>query len=276
MKPLLPLLLFTSYAFAIDENRDGLSDVWARLYGIPEGSAAEDPDSDGVSNRNENAFGTNPRLNSSVSLVDCNGLPQWTVYEGLNALQWRGQPGIRYQAKRSSDLLSWSNAGPVFTGNGGLITLTFTVPADRRFAMLESLPPFDVDNDGLNAHEESLLGTSDGRDDSDDDNVPDLVEFRLHLHPNSSMSLDGDAMPDDWEVYRTGDTDLLESEDLDQDGFSNRDEFEFALDPTSDEWQSGASSHIYSYDATNRLTAVDSALPESFVLDPEGNPTTSR
>ena len=50
--------------------------------------------------------------------------------------------------------------------------------------------------------------------------------------PLDASSLDGDNLPDDWEVYRNGDTSLTDDGDPDGDYVSNLEEFLQGTDPT--------------------------------------------
>lgn len=268
-------------ALAIDDDQDGMSDVWQRTYNIPTGSTNDDFDGDLFPNVLENYFGTNPRLNGyPTQLLDTCGLPIITTNNGFIAARWRSVPGIRYQLQRSTNLVDWVNAGSPLVGTGGIVTITSTgFPATTTpalFYRLASLPPNDADGDGLNAFEESLLGTSDLKTDTDGDHVSDLTEFRLGLNPASAASLDGDVIPDDWEIFHFGSSAALPNVDTDNDGFTNLEEFQFDLDPNQNDFANGIVTHIYTYDKANRLTGVNSVLVESFSYDAENNLTNSQ
>lgn len=266
---------------AVDDDADGMSDVWQRVYNIPTGSGSDDLDSDGFSNFLESQFGTNPRLNGFPNrFVDAYGSPTAGENNGFVSLRWFRVPGIRYQLQSSTTLTNWQDTGPVVSGtSGAIVRVTFTnLPIStlsKRFYRLASLTRNDLDGDGLDAFEEFLLGTSNQKVDTDGDNLSDLLEFRQHFNPLSNTSNDGDAIPDDWEIFHFGSTAALPDSDPDNDGFSNRDEFEFDLNPNLNDFADGAASHRYTYDAANRLKTVSSALTEGFSYDPEGNLTNS-
>lgn len=267
---------------AVDDDGDGMSDVWQRVHNIPTGSGSEDLDGDGLSNLLESQFGTNPRLNGFPNrFVDAYGLPTAAETNGFVSLRWFRVPGIRYQLQSSTTLTNWATAGPSISGtSGAIVRVTFTsVPVSsvsKLFFRLALLPRNDADGDGLDAFEEWLLGTSDQKADTDGDRLSDRLEFRQHLNPLSNVSGDGDAIPDDWEIFHFGSTTPLPESDPDGDGFSNRDEFEFGLNPNLNDFANGVATHRYSYDRLGRLmTVTDGALSESFAYDPEGNLTNS-
>lgn len=60
------LLLSERHVYAVDEDGDGMSDVWERLYGVPSSDAALDYDGDGMDSRAESAASTDPSDYSSV------------------------------------------------------------------------------------------------------------------------------------------------------------------------------------------------------------------
>lgn len=268
-------------ASALDDDGDGMSDVWQRAYNIPTASGTNDLDGDGFSNLLENYFGTNPRLNGfPTPLLDTYGLPVIGVTSGgFVGARWRTVVGIRYQVQRSTNLVNWVNVGTPSTGSGAIFTVASTsfpvTNTVRVFYRLGPIPSLDSDGDGLNAFEEGLLGTSDTDTDSDGDYVSDVIEFRLGLHPATAASNDGDAIPDDWEIFHFGSAAALAGSDPDNDGFSNRDEFEFNLNPNLNDFADGMVTHIYTYDDAGRLKTVNNALTEGFAYDPEGNLTNS-
>lgn len=253
-----------SFVFGIDENGDGMSDVWQSHYGVAPNTGSEDSDHDGYSNLYESLFGTDP-----FSAASAPGL-ELTTYEGFRAVTWQTVLGVRYQLKRSSNLIEWEDSGSERIGDGRPYTVYFPNPWGRRFMRLDVLTSADEDQDGLDAFEEGLLGTSDTKIDSDGDNVPDIDEFKEGLSPTDASSADGDPIPDDWEIHHLGTTANGSQEDTDGDGFTLLDEFRFDLDPGLDDFTTMVT-HLYTYDANGRLTDVNHALAEHFAFDAEGN-----
>jgi len=61
-------------------------------------------------------------------------------------------------------------------------------------------------------------GTDPFFSDSDGDRIPDGTEVSAGLDPTDASSVDGDVIPDDWEVFHFGDTGGGETDDPDGDG----------------------------------------------------------
>ena len=96
----------------IDENANGMSDVWETVYGknlLP----AEDTDRDGFSNLQESLGGTDPRNGSSFPKVSRMSVQPDTLTE-----YWQSAKGVKYQALFSADLTNWQPFGPSIMGNG--------------------------------------------------------------------------------------------------------------------------------------------------------------
>ncbi|MEM8955258.1 MAG: DUF1800 family protein [Verrucomicrobiota bacterium] len=149
------MLLSTSPA-QLDINGNGLGDLWATLYAAEGLSPQADHDKDGLTNIQESIAGTNPfsplsNLNLSVPTT--------------LSITWQSVSGKSYQPTISSDLVTWSKAGPPFTGNGARLTLGIAPTSNRRFWRIE-VSDLDADQDGLTAYEESLLGYSDNNTNS--------------------------------------------------------------------------------------------------------------
>ena len=97
----------------------------------------------------------------------------------------------------------------------------------------------DEDGDTLTASEEAALGTSPRSEDSDTDGLLDQAEVKTHLTDPNKPDTDGDFLSDGTEVKATltnpmmkdtdGDGIQDADEDLDGDGFTNRQELELFL-----------------------------------------------
>ena len=146
-------------AAIIDRNGDGLSDVWAALYHLPAGAAAnEDPDGDGLTNAQEALAGTDP-LNAASHL----SAEPHTDATGNLVLRWRGAWGKRYLIESSTDLQSWTVLPELHIGRGQEISVivrgagSIAVEARRYWRVV--VADVDADQDGMTAAEEIELGS---------------------------------------------------------------------------------------------------------------------
>ncbi len=194
----------------VDADMDGLPSVWEYNYGLdwlsstsPNG-APHDPDSDGLTNAQELAAGTDPRDADS----DNDGLPDgWEVGHSLDPLDGTGVNG----ASGDPDGDTLTNAQELTLG---------TNPRNA-----------DTDGDGTPDNQEGNTGAPD----TDMDGIPDAVETANGTNPNNPDT-DGDGLPDGWEVNNnlnprdaTGENGA--SGDPDNDGLNNLGEFQQGTNP---------------------------------------------
>ena len=95
----------------------------------------------------------------------------------------------------------------------------------------------DADGDGLDNRAEFALGTSPRAADTDGDGLTDFTEYRAGTSDPTRVDTDGDGMPDGWEVTH-GLAPMVPadaSEDPDDDGLANGDEFALGKDPRRDD-----------------------------------------
>lgn len=91
-------------AHALDQNGDGMSDVWQRVHTIANGDTASDPDGDGQNNGKEAEAGTNPHDgNDYFRTFD------FSVNSTFDevSLSWRSVEERYYEIEQSIDLVSW-------------------------------------------------------------------------------------------------------------------------------------------------------------------------
>jgi len=217
----------------IDTNENGFSDLWERTYnggdllpGTLDPQA--DPDSDGWTNLQEAAAGTNPfDANSPVGIiipinqhipatylgVDANGNPAILTPE-TEIITWPTLAGKKYtlQFSPTPQAGSWQNVGLPAIGNGNPITIAnaLTQPdgsIPEKLFWHVSVTDTDSDGDELTDAEENELGTDPLNHDSDGDGLPDGWEVKHGLDP-----LDADR-------------DNGAEGDPDSDGLSNFDEW---------------------------------------------------
>ena len=107
----------------LDEDADGLSDVWERQFQAGELSPNDDTDNDGHSNMQESVAGTNPHDNASKLQVS---EVQW-LNDGRLKVQWPTQKGKIYYLLfgETMDTSTWQDEGTTFYGNNNSITAWF-------------------------------------------------------------------------------------------------------------------------------------------------------
>jgi hypothetical protein len=108
---------------SVDGDGDGMPDAWELLYGLNAAvnDGGLDSDSDGVSNKDECAAGTDPKNAASVLGV--------TAYETGGELRWKSVPGRSYAIEESEDLASWQVVAglPVVLATGNEIAVDLPV-----------------------------------------------------------------------------------------------------------------------------------------------------
>ncbi|MEM9480277.1 MAG: DUF1800 family protein [Verrucomicrobiota bacterium] len=150
----------SSESFGIDLNGNGLSDAWELQFGASGLSATGDEDGDGRTNRDECVAGTNPFSAQSYMKVDSVDISQTPA--GLS-VGWSTISGKRYQVLVSSDMATWTPAGPPLEGVSGPVStlVEFGSSSPGRLFCQVTVSDYDADFDGLSAYEEGLLGFSD-------------------------------------------------------------------------------------------------------------------
>jgi len=201
----LASLLLTPGSFAIiDANQNGLSDLWERAQNqgslFPETFDPQaDPDSDGWTNAQEAAAGTDPldpnppdglirpeitHIPAVLGEPDENGVPIVITPEAVT-VTWPTLVGKQYTLLFSPDLTegSWIPIGESFISSGGEVTYVFEVnDSEKRFWRVAA-GDVDSDRDGLTDAEEHALGTDANGDDSDWDGISDREEIALGISP---------------------------------------------------------------------------------------------
>jgi len=268
---LLALLSPWGVVHALDSDGGLISDVWEDYYGYGDLVHDADDDGDGLTNIEEYYFNLNPLVR------DNNYLTILLISSSLNTVYFTGPVGQRFQWITTDDLGNgtWTNLGNIVTGSGNLLSvLEDPTGIQKRFYRVTPLGALDQDGDGLDAHEEFLLGTSDGLADTDGDKVSDADEYVYGLSPVTNEDLDVDQLPDDWERFHFGDTASQDGTgNPDGDSLTNKEEFDLGLDPNADQSASASSILTYFYDDLGRMTGLSApgSVGSTYNYDAEGN-----
>ena len=185
-------------ALAVDQNGNGVSDLYEQRHSLDTSLLDIDLDGDGFTCRQEAAFGTDPR--------DAASRPSVAIASpaGTMVIKWQSVAGILYQVESSTNMVAWSALGAPVTGDGTELMAPVPTGIARIFMRVTAIPSVDSDGDGFTAYEEGLLGTSDSSVDSDGDGLTDANELALGTDP-SRADTDGDGINDAEELAQGGD-----------------------------------------------------------------------
>ena len=131
----------TALLSPVDENGNGVADIWEGLHLGQLVSGADDADEDGVDDRGEYLAGTDPTNAASVLESDAE------LVDGVWLFQWPVAPGRSYRVRALDDLLqtNWSVAGGPWTATVGQASMSWTdsLPATvtGRLYRVELQPP---------------------------------------------------------------------------------------------------------------------------------------
>lgn len=242
--------------FIMDLNGDQLDDAWAALH-MRNNLALlpyDDEDGDLRTNMEESIVGTNPWI-VDVPWQSLGAAPEPAAGPGSFTLRFRGISGQSYMIQKSTDLVNWVDHLQKWgTGAQESVTIeTGTAPSYFFRIQLQQTEgsALDSDGDGLTDWYELFVFGTDRLDaDSDDDGLPDGWEAAYGLNLKNAL----DALAD-------GDNDSLK----------NIDEFDFHMDPRSNDFTQKAV--VNAYDLIDRLkTVTRPAQPVvSYTYDDEGN-----
>ncbi len=181
---------------AIDQNGNGLSDIWELLYGVGAVAPGADPDGDGATNAQEAAMGSNPldpRSRPALSLTA--GAP------GSVVAQWQSEAGKLYTVEGTTSLTSgnWVAMGTAM-GTGGVVQLTISAGAQPRYYYRLKVQDVDSDGDGLSDWEEIKLGMDPYSAHSDRNDTSDLARVTAGLTASDviTVGLVRGKMREDW------------------------------------------------------------------------------
>ena len=181
----------------VDEDSDGMSDLWEKQYGFsPFDDGTEtssqaptaDADGDGISNLLESIAGTNPNSSEGPVGIFKTTLTDNPVQAGTFSLQFLQLIGKQYQLQSSTELQTWLDVGNPLIGTSIPVTLTTPVlsAATPKTFFRISVKDTDFDFDSLSSYEESQICSNPNNPDSDGDGVGDKTEYENGSNPCNS------------------------------------------------------------------------------------------
>ena len=141
------------------------------------------------------------------------------VETGGCSFAWWGKGARTYFIQHSDDLVTWTYLPLIESGAAAVTEYGFTSTAQKSFFRLR--------------FSDAATGGNPETADFDGDHVGNMTELNQMTDPLGWTDVDGDQVPDDWEVFQgfnpsnAGDAVL----DTDGDGLTNRAEFNHASDP---------------------------------------------
>ncbi|MDB4500664.1 DUF1800 family protein [Akkermansiaceae bacterium] len=194
--PSLPPHGITLLPAELDQDTNGLSDIWEALYGAKGSDPAADSDGDGLSNARESIFGTDPFDHNHK--MEFKIAPKTADTVTVSWTNLSDRPGI---LQTSSDFgLSdpWSSQSGSPMQANGMWNLDIPSSLQRQFFRIKSSAT-DSDNDNVPDWLEPLLGFSSSSGDSDSALQPQ--SYDLDGNGTADVSVSGDLAAFN-EIYR--------------------------------------------------------------------------
>ncbi len=235
----------------VDFNSNGMSDLWELSVNgfalLPASvNPQDDPDSDGWTNSQEAAAGTNPfdpnppggylrpEIGYTRTIVIDPDFPDGDpMVVECAEITWPTLAGKRYALFSSDDLTlqSWLPMDSPFTGNGSVVTYHFPIGDSPKSCYKVAIGDTETNYDGLTEYEESQLADNTGvwTDDWDSDGLSNAEEYAYGFDPNLADS-NGDGIGD---LEQFSNEHPASTHDADGDGASDAIEFTAGSDPKS-------------------------------------------
>lgn len=120
------LTLLSDKVSAIDQDEDGMNDVWQKVYNIAAFDTLSDPDKDGKNNLEESNAGTNPNDNNDYYRIF-----NYQISPELNKvdLTWRSLEDRSYEIQESRNLFSWKAFDQTRGVLGNQSSISLDIPA---------------------------------------------------------------------------------------------------------------------------------------------------
>ena len=154
---LFALAMISSFhldASALDQNSNGISDVWESIYPTAAANPALDVDGDGDINLVEGLAWNNPNdADSRLRLED------FTVGTTDVSFNWNQALGLRYRVWESTNLIDWQHQAISFVGEANNNSISESIETNK-FYRLKAERSLNSDTDALTNREEHELGTN--------------------------------------------------------------------------------------------------------------------
>jgi hypothetical protein len=266
---------------------DGIPDGWKAEWGLDptqntgNNAASADPDNDGFSNLQEYQNGTDPFINNSTGTPR----PVITMASGNVVTTSGGADGtflISRTGSTAADLYVNYAVGGTAVYNvdyslnpnpGTFYPFSFKIPAGQASATLtvHSL----TSNKGVQPIVIGLvpIAIADNPSPATWAYVVDPYHDRAAIAKtdNPQLDSDNDGFPDWWETLYFGHLGVSPTDDPNQDGFTNLQDYQLGLNPIVNQINQPVSQRNYTYDLLNRLTQVTHEGKLGIKPDNEGN-----
>lgn len=177
-------LTLPAFAAGLDQNANGLNDIWELTYDAGSLSAAADADGDGFTNAQESDAGTDP--------LDAASRPRLGISPGSAGavrFDWPGIPGKGYWllARPSVNDGTWTTNATALADN---LALSVELPASAATEFFQLVAgDVDTDGDGLADAEERWLGLDPRAVRSERRDTPDLQRVTAGLNAASIVTV---------------------------------------------------------------------------------------
>jgi hypothetical protein len=227
-----------THPFKLDTDEDGLPDGWEVYYSLDPVQSNDrylDIDMDGFTNFEEYQNGTNPKDPSDFPYISVDDSDQDDLLDSWELYYF---DSLMYEPHEDPDKDGYSNQAEYDHG---------TNPIDARSHPGKSIENSkDLDQDGILDLWElkfnfNISNSMDANYDTDSDGYSNLAEFQAGTdprnkndNPDSFIDNDHDQLPDSWEEFYglSPSYEFDTYEDLDEDGYSNYDEYWAGTDPS--------------------------------------------
>ena len=146
-----------SHAQRIDQNANGMSDIWELIYGASSLDPNGDADGDGVSNVSESIAGTNPFDANSVPRIAA-VVPTTTNFSvSLPCVLGKQYVLQSLTGLSPASVSNWVTEASVVARTGTVVSVTAPADAAERYFRI-AISDVDTDGDGVNDAEEYRLG----------------------------------------------------------------------------------------------------------------------